>query len=166
MAGQGSGEALQETKFGFWYPRGYVLVAFQRRDDADQVRHLLLAGGYGEADIEVADAGRIEALASRHLSAGSTVTKILGTEHESEARYLSGPGGQGRQGDQPEAGHRHRPLGSPEEGRQGPAPEARLALSRRDAAPHVHSLPRPLRRAEGAGAVPEYRQLPPGAAVP
>ncbi len=88
MAGLDAGEALRETKYGFWYPRGYVLVAFPRREDADEVRQRLVTGGYGEEDVEVVGAERIEALASRHLNAGSTVTKILGTEHESEARYL------------------------------------------------------------------------------
>lgn len=82
------GEALEETRYGFWYPRGYVLVAFPRAEDADQVRQRLMAGGYGENDVEVVDAERIAALASRHLSHGRNVTRILGTEHESEARYL------------------------------------------------------------------------------
>lgn len=81
-------DALHSTKFGFLYPRGHVLVAFKSREDAEQAKTLLLEGGYDQREIEIADSKRIEDLTREHLSSGSTVTRIFGTEHESEARYL------------------------------------------------------------------------------
>jgi hypothetical protein len=40
----------QMTDFGMFYPRGYLVAAFRRQEDAEQVRRDLLAGGYDEED--------------------------------------------------------------------------------------------------------------------
>lgn len=88
MADEHAGEALKETKFGAWYPVGYVMVAFRHRKDADRACERLVAGGFGPDQVEVADAARIATLASRQLESGSAVTRLLGKGHASEARYL------------------------------------------------------------------------------
>lgn len=81
-------DPLQSTKFGFLYPRGYVLVAFKDKSDAEKARTNLVEGGYADGEVELADSERFEQLTRQHLNNGSTVTRVFGTEHESEARYL------------------------------------------------------------------------------
>jgi hypothetical protein len=81
-------DPLRSTKYGFLYPRGYVLVVFKDKADAEKARTFLLDGGYAEGEVEIADSERFELLTRQHLNDGSTVTRIFGTEHESEARYL------------------------------------------------------------------------------
>lgn len=88
MAESRTKNPLQSTKFGFLYPRGYVLVAFKDKADAEKARGFLIEGGYAEGEVEIADAERFEEMTRQHLNGGRTVTRILGTEHESEARYL------------------------------------------------------------------------------
>jgi hypothetical protein len=39
------------TKFGVFYPRGYVVVAFDNAGDAESARELLLMGGYDPEDV-------------------------------------------------------------------------------------------------------------------
>lgn len=88
MAAQQIKDPLHSSKFGFLYPRGYVLVAFKDKADAERARTLLVDGGYAEDEVELADSERFEQLTRQHLNSGSTVTRVFGTEHESEARYL------------------------------------------------------------------------------
>lgn len=88
MAERQTKNPLPATKFGYWYPRGYVLVAFKDRADAEKARNVLTEGGYAEGEVEIADGERFEEMTRQHPSGGSMVTRILGTEHESEARYL------------------------------------------------------------------------------
>jgi hypothetical protein len=38
-----------------FYPRGYVSVGFESRADAEELRRLLLDGGYDEKDVHVMD---------------------------------------------------------------------------------------------------------------
>lgn len=78
---------LSSTKVGFLYPRGYILVAFKDRADAESARAGLIDGGYAEGEVEIADPERFEQLTRQHLTDGNA-TRIFGTEHESEARYL------------------------------------------------------------------------------
>lgn len=88
MAEEPRKDPLKETKFGFLYPRGHVLIAFKDRADAEKARAALIHDGYGEAEVEIADPERFEQLTQQHLNEGSNLTRIFGTEHESEARYL------------------------------------------------------------------------------
>ncbi len=85
---RGINDALHSTKFGFLYPRGHVLVAFKSGEDAEQARSQLIDGGYDQREVEIADSAKIADLTRQHLEEGSNVTRIFGTEHESEARYL------------------------------------------------------------------------------
>jgi hypothetical protein len=43
-----SGESQPPSKFGMFYPRGYVVLASSSRQDAEQVRQSLVDGGYDE----------------------------------------------------------------------------------------------------------------------
>ena len=56
------------TKFGMFYPRGYVIVTFKNEESADAVRQSLIGGGYDEEDYAPSDldAERLMNVARRH----------------------------------------------------------------------------------------------------
>lgn len=42
-----------------FYPRGYVVLAFSSRPDAEQVRQSLVDGGYDEDDVRLMDTAKV-----------------------------------------------------------------------------------------------------------
>lgn len=40
-----SGKAQAPRQFGIFYPRGYVVIAFRKQEEADKTRRLLFDGG-------------------------------------------------------------------------------------------------------------------------
>jgi len=58
-------ELLEMTDFGVFYPRGHLVAAFSRREDAEHVRRDLLTGGYDEDDC-VLISGPYVARTARH----------------------------------------------------------------------------------------------------
>jgi hypothetical protein len=78
-------------KHGVFYPRGYVIVSFKSKDEAEKVRGLLLDGGYEEGDIQVMDTQRVLQGTTDDLKALSPLIRALGNEgelvreHQSEA---------------------------------------------------------------------------------
>ncbi len=57
----------QRTDFGAFYPTGYIMVAFQKYEDAHQTRQDLLTGGYEERDCTLHTAQEVAEAAQRHI---------------------------------------------------------------------------------------------------
>ena len=55
------------SDFGIFYPRGHLVVAFGKREDAERVRRDLLTGGYDASDCVLAAAADVAASAERNL---------------------------------------------------------------------------------------------------
>jgi hypothetical protein len=67
-------------KHGVFYPRGYVIVSFGSKADAEKVRRLLIDGGYDEDDVQVLDTERVLHGTSEDLKQLSPLIKALGSE--------------------------------------------------------------------------------------
>ena len=67
-------------KFGMFYPRGYVIVAFAGEEPARRVRKLLVDGGYDEADVQVMDTERVLEGSTADLDQLSPLIKAFGSE--------------------------------------------------------------------------------------
>lgn len=75
-------KAKRPEKFGMFYPRGYVIVAFREEKQAEQVRRYLLDGGYDEDDAYVMDTERVLKGSSQDLEHLNPLIKTLGTESQ------------------------------------------------------------------------------------
>jgi hypothetical protein len=75
-----SDESKRPEQFGMFYPRGYVILSFQRPEDAERTRKLLVEGGYSEDDVQVMDTERVLKGSSADLEHLSPLIKLLGTE--------------------------------------------------------------------------------------
>jgi hypothetical protein len=73
-----------------FYPRGYVILAFHRQEDAERVRQLLVDGGYSEDDVQVMDTDRVLKGASADLEHLSPLIKLLGTESKVMESHKAG----------------------------------------------------------------------------
>jgi hypothetical protein len=69
-------------KHGVFYPRGYVIVTFESQANAEQVRRLLLDGGYDEEDVHLLDTERVLKGTTEDLKGLSLLIKALGSEGE------------------------------------------------------------------------------------
>ena len=65
---------------GVFYPRGYVIVTFDAAEKAEQVRRLLVDGGYDEEDVHVLDRDRVLKGSSEDLKQLSPIIRALGNE--------------------------------------------------------------------------------------
>ena len=65
-----------------FYPRGYVIVSFGSKADADKARQLLLDGGYDEEDVHVLDTERVLKGTTEDLKDLSPIIRALGSEGE------------------------------------------------------------------------------------
>jgi hypothetical protein len=74
--------AQPPRKFGMFYPRGYVIVAFKNEDDASRVRQLLIDGGYDEEDVQVMDTESVLQGSNADLEHLSPLIRALGSEPE------------------------------------------------------------------------------------
>jgi len=75
------------TQFGLFYPRGYVVVAFEDAGQAESARELLLMGGYDPEDVFLSDAATVFEHTKNHLGSASSVAKALGPEYAAESRH-------------------------------------------------------------------------------
>lgn len=67
-------------QFGMFYPRGYVIVAFEKAEQAERTRKSLLEGGYAEDDVHIMDTARVLAGSSADLEHLNPLIKALGSE--------------------------------------------------------------------------------------
>ena len=75
------------TKFGLFYPRGYVVVAFEEADQAESARELLIMGGYDPEDVFLSDPATVFEHTKNHLGSASSLAKALGPEYAAETRH-------------------------------------------------------------------------------
>jgi hypothetical protein len=73
-----------------FYPRGYVILAFGRQEEAERTRQLLVDGGYSEDDVEIMDTERVLKGASRDLEHLNPLIKLLGTESKVMESHKAG----------------------------------------------------------------------------
>jgi hypothetical protein len=72
--------AQPPRKFGMFYPRGYVIVAFKGEDDASRVRQQLIDGGYDEDDVLLMDTAQVLEGSTADLEHLSPLIRALGSE--------------------------------------------------------------------------------------
>jgi len=75
------------TKFGVFYPRGYVVVAFENAGDAESARELLVMGGYDPEDVFLSDPATVLEHTTAHLGSANALAKALGQEYDAETRH-------------------------------------------------------------------------------
>jgi hypothetical protein len=79
---------LQMTDFGMFYPRGHLVVAVPRQEDAMRVRSDLLAGGYAEEDCVLFPAEQVAKSARRNLEDHQSPLSRLGRSDEAVGAHL------------------------------------------------------------------------------
>lgn len=85
-----SEESKLPRQFGMFYPRGYVIVAFQSEADAERTRRSLIEGGYAEDDVRLMDTTRVLEGSSADLEHLSPLIKALGSEARMMESHRSG----------------------------------------------------------------------------
>jgi hypothetical protein len=75
------------TSFGIFYPTGWIVVAFPKREYAEQVRHDVLTGGYDEADCKLVRSDEVIPSAQAQLDDSGWLGK-LGMADEMIGRHL------------------------------------------------------------------------------
>jgi hypothetical protein len=65
---------------GVFYPRGYVILTFESAEKAEEVRRLLVDGGYDEEDVHLLDRDRVMQGTSEDLKHLSPIIRALGSE--------------------------------------------------------------------------------------
>lgn len=85
-----SDEANVPRKFGMFYPRGYVILTFERRQEAEQVAKLLMEGGYDDEDIWIMDTDKVLASSSEDLKNLSGLIKLFGDESDVAESHNAG----------------------------------------------------------------------------
>lgn len=76
------------TDFGVFHPRGHLVVAFSRHEDAAKVRQDLLTGGYDPADCVLATAEQVAEGARKNLQDHTGFLATLGKSDEAVAKHL------------------------------------------------------------------------------
>lgn len=76
------------SDFGIFYPRGHLVVAFGKRQDAERVRRDLLTGGYDAKDCLLATAAEVAKRAARNLEDHTGFIARLGSSDEAVRRHL------------------------------------------------------------------------------
>jgi hypothetical protein len=80
---------LQEmTDFGVFYPRGHLVAAFPRREDAERVRQDLLTGGYDEDDCVLISGPDVARTARQNLEQNTGILARLGKSDEAVKAHL------------------------------------------------------------------------------
>jgi hypothetical protein len=85
-----SEQSKRPQQLGMFYPRGYVILSFQRQQDAERMRQLLMDGGYSEDDVEIMDTERVLKGSSADLEHLSPLIKLLGTESKVMESHKAG----------------------------------------------------------------------------
>jgi hypothetical protein len=76
------------TDFGIFYPRGHIVVAFGKREDAEKVRRELMTGGYDPADCLLSTARDVAKRARRNLDDHTGFLARLGKSDEAVRQRL------------------------------------------------------------------------------
>lgn len=84
----GAADPLELTDFGIYYPRGHLVVAFRRREDAERVRQDLLTGGYDPDDVQLFTAEQVARSAARNLEENKGMLARLGRSDEAVQAHL------------------------------------------------------------------------------
>ena len=83
-----SADPLELTEFGVYYPRGYLVVAFRRREDAERVRQDLLTGGYDASDVRLFTGDEVARSAALDLERNSGILARVGRSAETVKAHL------------------------------------------------------------------------------
>ena len=75
------------TQFGIFYPTGYIVAAFPKREDAERVRQNLLTGGYDPQDCVLYTGEEFASIARSHLKDAGWLAR-LGKSDEMEQAQL------------------------------------------------------------------------------
>lgn len=78
----------QTTDFGIFYPVGYLVVAFPKQEDAQQVQRDLMTGGYDGADCALYTSEEVVAAAQRNLAENTGFLARLGKSDEAVQAHL------------------------------------------------------------------------------
>ena len=81
-------DPLELTEFGVYYPRGYLVAAFRRREDAERVRQDLLTGGYDAHDVRLFTGDEVARSAALDLERNSGILARLGRSAETVKAHL------------------------------------------------------------------------------
>jgi hypothetical protein len=76
------------TEFGIFYPLGYLVVAFPKQEDAQQVQRDLMTGGYDLADCLLYTSEEVAAAAQRNLAENTGFLARLGWADEAVQAHL------------------------------------------------------------------------------
>jgi hypothetical protein len=80
---------MEMTDFGTFYPRGHLVAAFPKREDADRVRRDLLTGGYDPHDCQLFPAEAVARNARRNLEENTGFLATLGRSDEAVEAHLA-----------------------------------------------------------------------------
>jgi hypothetical protein len=80
---------MEMTDFGIFYPRGHLVVAFPKREDAERVRRDLITGGYDENDCLLFPAAEVARAAKRNLEEETGFLARLGKSDEAVTAHLA-----------------------------------------------------------------------------
>ncbi len=83
------------TDFGIFYPRGHLVVAFAKKEDAERVRRDLLTGGYDPADCLLLTSQQVAEGAKKNLEDHTGMLARLGRSDEAVRKHMEAA----RQGD-------------------------------------------------------------------
>lgn len=79
---------MSMTDFGIFYPRGHIVAAFRRREEAEKVRNDLLAGGYDPEDVVLLGCEEVAEAARQNLEDHRGMIARLGKSDEAVRRHL------------------------------------------------------------------------------
>jgi hypothetical protein len=80
-------DSTPPTQFGLFYPRGYVVVAFEDAGEAESARELLIMGGYDPEDVFLSDPATVFEHTKAHLGSAGALAKNIGPEYAAETRH-------------------------------------------------------------------------------
>src|SRR6476659_6995806 len=83
------GKANKRTDFGVFYPLGYLVAAFPKREDALRVQQDLLTGGYDSDDCIVYKSEEVAAAAAANLKENTGWLATLGKSDEAVRVHLN-----------------------------------------------------------------------------
>ncbi len=76
------------TDFGMFYPRGYIVAAFHKREDAERVQRDLRTGGYDADDCLLFSADEVARSAKQNLEQNTGFFARLGKSDEAVTTHL------------------------------------------------------------------------------
>lgn len=79
----------QMTDFGIFYPRGHLIVAFPKREDAERTQRDLLTGGYDPHDCRLFDAEEVARHTRHNLEENKGFLAVLGRSDDAVAAHLA-----------------------------------------------------------------------------